>query len=79
MHRPTYIYKYTYIHTYIHTYLHTYIYIYIYIIYIYINIKGGVSDFWLYVRKRGGGHSDAYCVQQGGWGGLKIGKKCVCN
>ena len=26
----------------------------------------------------GGGHSDAYYVQQGGWG-LKIGKKCVCN
>ena len=29
--------------------------------------KGGVSDSWLDVRKRGGGgHSDAYCVQQGG-------------
>ena len=30
-------------------------------------IKGGVSDSWLYVRKRGrggGGHSDA----TGGWG-----------
>ena len=23
---------------------------------------------------RGGVHSDAYCVQQGGWGGLKIRK-----
>ena len=33
---------------------------------------------WMYARG-GGGHSDAYCVQQGGWGGLKIGKKCVCN
>ena len=42
-------------------------------------IKGGVSDSWLDVRKRRGGHSDAYCVQQGGWGGLKIRKKCVCN
>ena len=42
--------------------------------------EGGVSDSWLYVRKRGGGgHSDAYCVQQGGRGGLKIGGKCVCN
>ena len=29
---------------------------------------GGVSDSRLDVRKRGGGHSDAYCVQQGGWG-----------
>ena len=27
----------------------------------------------------GGGHLDAYCVQQGGWGGLKIGKKYVRN
>ena len=42
--------------------------------------KGGVSDSRLDVRKGGGGHSDAYCVQQGGWGGgLKIGKRCVCN
>ena len=41
--------------------------------------RGGVSDSWLYVRKRGRGHSDAYCVQQGGWGGLKNGKKCVRN
>ena len=31
--------------------------------------KGGVSDSRLDVRKRGGGHSDAYSVQQGGWGG----------
>ena len=31
---------------------------------------------WMYVR-RGGGYSDAYCVQKGGggWGGLKIWKK----
>ena len=42
--------------------------------------KWGVSDSLLDVRKRGGGGpSDAYCVQQGGWGGLKNGKKCVCN
>ena len=42
--------------------------------------RGGVSDSWLDVRKRGGGGvSDAYCVQQGGWGGLKIRKECVCN
>ena len=27
----------------------------------------------------GGGHSDAYRVQQGGWEGLTIGKKCVRN
>ena len=40
---------------------------------------GGVSDSRLDVRKRGGGHLDAYCVQQGGWGGLKIGGKCVRN
>ena len=41
---------------------------------------GGVIDSRLDVRKRGGvGHLDAYCVQQGGWGGLKIGKKCVRN
>ena len=31
--------------------------------------RGGVSDSRLDVCKRGGGHSDAYCVQQGGWGG----------
>ena len=31
--------------------------------------KRGVSDSRLDVFKRGGGHSDAYCVQQGGWGG----------
>ena len=38
----------------------------------------GVPDSWLEVRKRGrgGGHSNAYSVQQGGrGGGLKIGKK----
>ena len=29
---------------------------------------GGVSDSWLDVHKRGEGHSDAYCVQQGGGG-----------
>ena len=28
--------------------------------------KGGVSDSRLDIRTRGGGHSDAYCVQQGG-------------
>ena len=40
---------------------------------------GGLTFFgWTYARG-GGGHSDAYCVQQGGWGGLKIGKKCVRN
>ena len=33
---------------------------------------------WMYARG-GGGHSDAYSVQQGGRGGLKKGKKCVCN
>ena len=27
----------------------------------------------------GGGPSDAYIVQHGGWGGLEIGKKCVRN
>ena len=31
---------------------------------------GGVSYSLLDVRKRGGGHIDAYCVQQGGWGGV---------
>ena len=41
--------------------------------------EGGGLRLWRDVRKRGGGHSDAYCVQQGGWGGLKIRKKCVCN
>ena len=33
--------------------------------------KVGCPDSWLDVSKRGGGggvHSDAYCVQQGGWG-----------
>ena len=42
--------------------------------------KGGGSQIldWTYARG-GGGHSDAYWVQQGGWGGLKIRKKCVCN
>ena len=39
----------------------------------------GGSDPRLDVRKKGGGHSDAYCVQQGRWGGLKIGKRCVRN
>ena len=32
-----------------------------------------------YARGGGGGHSDAYCVQQGGLGVLKIGKKCIRN
>ena len=41
---------------------------------------GGGSQIlgWMYARG-GGGHSDAYCVQQGGLGGLKFGKKCVRN
>ena len=43
------------------------------------NKGGGVTDSRLDVRKRGGGHSDAYCVQQGGGGGLKFREKCVCN
>ena len=33
---------------------------------------------WMYAGG-GGGHSDVYCVQREGWGGLKIRKKCVCN
>ena len=43
-------------------------------------LGGGGSQIlgWMYARG-GGGHSDAYCVQQGGWGGLKFGKKCVRN
>ena len=41
--------------------------------------RGGAQILgWTYARG-GGGHSDAYCVQQGGWGGLKIGEKCVRN
>ena len=32
--------------------------------------KRGGSESWLDVRRRGRGHSDAYCVQHGGWGGL---------
>ena len=41
---------------------------------------GGGSQIldWMYARG-GGGHADAYCVQQGGWGGVKIGKNCVRN
>ena len=40
---------------------------------------GGSQIFGRMYARGGGGHSDAYCVQQGGWGGLKIGKNCVCN
>ena len=38
--------------------------------------KGGVQILgWMIARGGGGGHSDAYCVQQGvGWGGLKFGR-----
>ena len=33
-------------------------------------IRGGSQILgWMYARG-GGGHSDAYCVQQGGWGGV---------
>ena len=32
--------------------------------------KGGVLDSWLDVRKREGGHSDAYCVQREVGGGV---------
>ena len=41
--------------------------------------RGGLRFLTGRTQRGGGGHSDAYCVQQGGWGGLKIGKKCVCN
>ena len=41
--------------------------------------RGGGLRFLAGRTQEGGGHSDAYCVQQGGWGGLKTGKKCVCN
>ena len=37
-------------------------------------VGGGGSDSRLDVRKRGGGHSDAYRVQQGGGGVYKLGK-----
>ena len=48
-------------------------------IYIYINRGGGaVSNSWLDVRKRGEG-SFRYVLSVTGGGGLKIGKKCVCN
>ena len=42
---------------------------------------GGGSQIlgWTYAKGVGGGHPDAYCVQQGGWGGIKIRKKYVCN
>ena len=40
---------------------------------------GGISDSWLDVRKRGGGSFRCVLCATGGWGGLKIGKKCVCN
>ena len=35
---------------------------------------GGGSHFWLDVRMRGEGHSDAYCVQQGWVGGGGVSK-----
>ena len=41
------------------------------------NKRRGVSDYWLYVRKRGRGHSDMRTVCNrgvGGGGGLKVGK-----
>ena len=41
--------------------------------------KGGSQILGCMYARGGGGHSDAYCVQQGGWGGLEIGEKCVCN
>ena len=41
--------------------------------------KGGGSQILDWTYARGGGHSDAYCVQQWGRGGLKIRKNCVCN
>ena len=86
------VYIHVYIQVYIHIYLHIYIHIYTYIIYIYIYIyyihkyihmyiftyiKGGSQFPGCMYTRGGGGHSDAYFVQQGGWGGLKIGKKCV--
>ena len=37
----------------------------------------GVSDCRLDVPERGGGHSDVYWMQQGGWGVLKSGKMCM--
>ena len=40
---------------------------------------GGVSDFLLDVRKRGGGSFRCVLCATGGVGGLKIRKKCVCN
>ena len=36
--------------------------------------RGGGSNILDRTYARGGGHSDANCVQQGGWWGLKIGK-----
>ena len=55
------VYIYIYIYIYIHIYIHTYIYIY----------KGGVSDFWLYVRKRGGGAFRCVLCATRGVGGSK--------
>ena len=40
---------------------------------------GGGHKFLPVCTQGGGGHSDAYRVQHGGWGGLEIRKKCVCN
>ena len=40
---------------------------------------GGGLRFLAGCTQEGAGHSDAYSVQQGGRGGLKIGGKCVCN
>ena len=45
------------------------------------NRGGGLRFLAGCMQVGGGGHPDAYCVQQGGGvgGGLKIGEKCVCN
>ena len=39
----------------------------------YIRWGGGLRFLAGCTQEGGGGYSDAYCVQQGGWGGLKIG------
>ena len=45
-----------------------------------IEKRGGCQILdWTYARRGGGGHSDVYYVQHGGWGGIKIGKNCVRN
>ena len=44
------------------------------------NKRGGISDSWLDVRKRGGGVIQMRTVcNRGGGRGLKIRKKCICN